>query len=154
PRAERRLVREVQVSRRIPLASWKRRRSRLAVLSGRTSIGTGRAASSTASERPFDHMIFELPRVLFAYGPATSRLTGLMHRLATSGFQIVPLPQRLACCAEAIGTAVGKPIERSQILRVELHTVRDALLAVLVIDASAVPAIEQLAGDIGRVQHA
>ena len=81
------------------------------VLSGRISIGAGSAASSAASERPVDHMIFKLAGILFADRPAARRLARLVDRLAASGDQIMPVGQRLAGGAQPVGAGLGKPVE-------------------------------------------
>ena len=111
----RRLVRRGQVSFSVPLASSKRSRSRRALRIGRISIGTGSAASSAASERAVDHMIFKLAGVVLADRPAARRLPGLVDRLAAAGDQIMPVAQRLARGAQPIGAGLGKPVEAAQI---------------------------------------
>src|SRR5260221_6192968 len=115
-------------------------------------MAAGSAASSAASERAVDHMIFKLAGIVFAHRPAASRLTGLVHRLATAGDQIMPVAQRLAGGAQTIGTGSGEPIEPVELHGVELHAIGNKLQPVLVIDAAPVSTIEQLAGDIRRVE--
>ena len=110
-KAARRLVRHGQVSLSLPLASSNRRRRRRAVFRGRISMGTGSAASRAASERPVDHMIFQLPGVILADGPAAGRLTRFVHGLAAPGDQIVPVRQGLASGPQAIGTGRRQPVE-------------------------------------------
>src|SRR4051812_17276156 len=66
----------------------------------------------------------------------------------------MPIEQRLSVRPQAVCAAVGKPVETAEVRPVELHAVRDQLQPVLVIEAPAVAAVEQFAGDIGRVEHA
>src|SRR5437763_1682383 len=81
-------------------------------------------------------------RICLAHGPASGRRTGQGYRLPASRSQIMPLPQRFARCTEPIGGAVRQPVEPIQVLWVELYAIGHALLAVLVIDAAAIAAIE------------
>src|SRR5690348_8277713 len=152
--AARRLVRHGQVSLSVPLASSNRRRRRLALLSWRMRIGAGSAASSAASERLVDHMIFELAGVVLADRPAAGRLPRLMYCLAAAGDQIMPIGKRLARRTYAIGAGLWQPVERAQILAIELHAIGNQLHPVLVIEAAAVLAVEELARDVGRVEQA
>src|SRR3712207_5993520 len=104
-------MRAGQVSFRTAALSSNRSRSRRALRIGRISIGTGRPASSDASERALDDMIFELARILFADGPAARRLAGFVHGLAASRHEVVPLGQRLAGGAKAVGAGLRKPVQ-------------------------------------------
>src|SRR4029079_2843294 len=90
-RAARLLVRQGQVSFNVPATSSNRSLSRRALRTRRISIGSGRNASSDASERALDHMILEFPRILLAHRPAARRLPRLVDRLPTTGDQIMPV---------------------------------------------------------------
>ena len=79
--------------------------------SGGFRSGAGARASSAASERPVDHMIFKLAGIDLADRPAARRLAGFMDRLATSGDEIMPFGQRLARRAQAVGAGLGQPVE-------------------------------------------
>ena len=106
----------------------------------------------SASERAFDHMTFELPRIVFAHRPAPRRLSHFVHRLRASGNQIMPFRQGLTGCTEPIRASLGQPVQGIEIVRIELHTIRDELHAMLVIEATPVAPIKQLAGDVRRVE--
>src|SRR5689334_692129 len=99
-------------------------------------------------------MIFELAGLLLADRPATRRLPRRMHGLAASGDQIMPFRQGLSSGAQPIGAGLGKPVERPKVAAIELHAIGDALHPVLIVEAAAVPAIEQLAGDVRRIEEA
>jgi len=98
-------------------------------------------------------MIFELSSVILAHGPAARRLTRVVDRLTASGDQIMPIGQRLPSRAEAIGARVRKPVEAGEILAIELHAIRNAFHPVLIVEAPAIAPVEQLAGDIGRIEQ-
>ena len=66
----------------------------------------------------------------------------------------MPARERLARRAQAVGAGLGQPFESTELVAVELHAIADPLHAVAVIKAAAVPAVEQLASDIGRVEDA
>src|SRR5205085_9619264 len=91
--------------------------------------------------------------ILFADRPAARRLPRLVHGLAAARDQIVPFGQRLIRGAKPICTSLGQPVEVAEILSVEFHAVGDALHPVLVIEAPAVPPVEQLARDVGRIEQ-
>src|SRR5438270_1140864 len=99
-------------------------------------------------------MIFKFASVLFAHGPAAGRLARLMNRLAASRDQIMPVAQRFASGAQTIGAGRGQPIKPGEIPRVQLHAIVDQLHPVLIIGATAVPAVEKLAGDVRRIENA
>jgi hypothetical protein len=97
-------------------------------------------------------MVFEVPRIVLADRPAARRLARLVDALAAPGDQIMPVRQRVSVRPQPIGTGFRKPIKRAEIAPVEGHAIGDQRLAVLVILAAAVAAVEQLAGDVGRVE--
>ena len=112
-------------------------------------------ASSAASERAVDHMIFELAGVVLADRPAARRLPRLVNRLAAAGDQIMPVAQRLARGAQA-GRRRSRAASRarSSCLRSSFTQSATQLLAMLVIEAAAVAPVEQLARDVGRIEQA
>src|SRR6185312_3016208 len=139
--AARRPVRHGQVSLSMPAASSNRRRKRRVLRSRRISFGTGMEASSETSERPYNHMIFELARLFLAQRPSARRLPRLVHRLAASRDQIMPVRKRLARRAQPVCAGLRQPVERAEIGPVELHAVGHAFHAILVVEAAAVPAV-------------
>ena len=101
-----------------------------------------------------DDMKFKLPRIVFADRPAARRLARLVDRLAASRDQIMPVGQRLAFAAQAIGAGRRQPVELVELGRVELHAIGDLRLRLRIIGAAAVAPVEQFAGDVGRVELA
>jgi len=66
----------------------------------------------------------------------------------------MPISKRFASSAQTIGAGVRKPVERPEVPAVERHAIRDAALAMGVVEAAAFAPVEQFAGDVGRIQLA
>src|SRR5206468_4880601 len=75
------------------------------------------------------------------------------HRLAAPRNQLVPLRQRLSGGAQSIGAGLRQPVEAAEILLIELHAIGHPLHSVLIVEATSVSAIEQLASDVGRIKQ-
>ena len=99
-------------------------------------------------------MEFKVPGVILADGPPSRRLAGFVNGLAIAGNQVMPIGQRFPVGPQTIGACFRKPVQAAQILAVELHTIRNTLQPVLVIEACTVPAVQQLARHVGGVQQA
>lgn len=118
------------------------------------TIGRGKRASSAASERALDHMIFKFTRVDFAHRPTARRLSRFVNALAVAADEIMPFRQRLPRGAETIGTSLGEPFEPFKVGGIEAHAVADPFHAIGIIETASVAPIEQLASDVGRVEDA
>ena len=62
----------------------------------------------------------------------------------------MPIGQRLTRGAKAVSAGGRQPIEAVQILAVELHAVRDQLLAVLIVEAAAVSVVQPAVVDTAQ----
>src|SRR3954453_15852099 len=76
-----------------------------------------------------------------------------MYCLAAAGDEIMPVPQRLAGRAQSIGAGFRQPVERREVATIEPDTVADARHAVLIVEASTIAPVEQLASDVGRIEQ-
>src|SRR5436305_7873565 len=65
----------------------------------------------------------------------------------------MPLRKWLVRRAPPVRAGLRQPIQIVEIGAIELHAVGDALHPVLVIEATPVPAVEQLAGNIGGIEQ-
>jgi uncharacterized protein len=64
----------------------------------------------------------------------------------------MPLGQRLPGCSQPVGAGFGKPVEPFEVSPVEDYAIGDEIPAIRIIGATAVPSVEQAAGDVGRIQ--
>jgi len=64
----------------------------------------------------------------------------------------MPLPKRLATGPKPIGACRWQPVKALKILAVKPDTIDNALHAVLVIKATSIAAIQELASNISRIQ--
>ena len=77
-----------------------------------------------------------------------------MDGFAITGDEVVPVGQRLSLVAEAIGARRGQPFDPADVARVQADAFRDIGVAVLVVGTASGLAVEQAAGDVGRVELA
>src|SRR6202023_1346738 len=75
--------------------AWSKRRT--------TSRRFRPPAAKIRSELAVDKVVFEVPDIVFGYSPAAGRFTGLVNRLAVARDEIMPIRQRRAGRAQAIG---------------------------------------------------
>src|SRR5688500_15212756 len=99
-------------------------------------------------------MIFKVARVELADRPAAGRLARLVNTLAVAADEIMPFAQRLVRRPRPVPASLRERVEPVEIGGVEADAVADSLHAVGIIEAEAVPAVEQLASDVGRVEQA
>lgn len=65
----------------------------------------------------------------------------------------MPVRERFARSPKAVSAGGWKPIETVEVLAIKPNAIRDALLPMFVIEATAVAPIEQFARDIGRIEE-
>jgi len=102
----------------------------------------------------FDKMILERPCDIFADRPADDRLARAVHRLAITADEIMPVGQRFALGAQAIGAALRQPLEVVDLCLGQCQAVGNMAAAVLVIAAARSGKVEQAARDIGGIDAA
>ena len=103
---------------------------------------------------PPDQVRFKIIRLLLRDRPRSDGNARLGHRIRAPGHQGVPGGQVLALRQQAVGAGAGHPVERREIMRVQLNAHGHQPGSFAVAGATAVAQVQQPTGDVGPGQRA